>query len=309
MLGSLVRKISGFFGSGHFALLGLTTLALYEVALVVMLLLPRGEDGVTAFAEQFRLWCFGMDPATGSMPWGYVVTMLISPLMIGAMLALLWVQPLAHLLRRRPRAWLVSSVVSLAIASGALGLLAVVPGRNESGELPFPAESLRVAIPVHDFELTDHEGRPFRLSEHKGRVVLLTAVYASCGSTCPRIMTGAKEAVAALTPAEREGLTVVGVTLDPEHDTPEVLKAMVLGRQLDSSRFRFVTGEPGMVEKILDRYEFQRRRDPATGVIEHSNLFLLIDKDQRIAYRLALGDRQLRWLEQGLRTLLVETRP
>ena len=52
-----------------------------------------------------------------------------------------------------------------------------------------------------------------------------------------------------------------------------------------------------------------RKRDPETGVIDHANLFLLIDREGRLAYRLGLGERQQRWLTSALRVLLDEKGP
>ena len=57
---------------------------------------------------------------------------------------------------------------------------------------------------------------------------------------------------------------------------------------------------------MLDRMQIARERDPDSGVISHANLFLLIDRDGRLAYRLGLGERQQRWLVSALRVLLGE---
>lgn len=70
--------------------------------------------------------------------------------------------------------------------------------------------------------------------------------------------------------------------------------------------YNLVTGDPAEVERILDEMSVARIRDPETGVIEHPNLFLLLDRDGRLAYRLGLGERQQRWLSAALRVLLGE---
>ena len=44
----------------------------------------------------------------------------------------------------------------------------------------------------------------------------------------------------------------------------------------------------------------------ATRMIDHANLFLLLDREGRIAYRLSLGDQQERWLVTALQVLLRE---
>jgi protein SCO1/2 len=47
-------------------------------------------------------------------------------------------------------------------------------------------------------------------------------------------------------------------------------------------------------------------RDTDTGLIDHANLFILIDREGRVAYRFTLGERQQDWLGNALRLLLGE---
>ena len=297
-----------FVASWRFAAAALALVTSYELLLFAMLLLPSGQGDLATFAEEFRIWCFGLDPATGSMQTAYIVTMLTSPLLLAFVVLLTWGHQLAPVWRARKLAFAPWLLGAFALSLGSFALMARIPGTRESGELPFPAESLRTAIPAHDFTLTDQDGKPFTLASTRGKVVLLTAVYATCGSTCPMLMAGAKDAVAALTEEERKDLQVVGITLDPAHDTPEVLAAMVKGRELDPAVFRFVTGPVAMVEGLLDAYSVAREKNATTGMIDHANLFLLLDREHKLAYRLTLGERQQRWLVQALRLLLAEVR-
>jgi protein SCO1/2 len=149
-------------------------------------------------------------------------------------------------------------------------------------------------------------GEPVDLSRLRGKVVMLTAVYASCPHTCPVILAQAKRVIGELTDEERADLRLVGVTMDPAHDSPEVLADLAGRHGMERPVYNLVTGEPAEVERILDEMGIARTRDPETGVIEHANLFLLLDREGKIAYRLTLGDRQERWLASALRVLLRE---
>jgi protein SCO1/2 len=120
------------------------------------------------------------------------------------------------------------------------------------------------------------------------------------------ILNQTKAAIAELTPEEREGLRVIAVTMDPERDNPDVLGELAKNHGMDSTLYHLVTGDPAEVEPLLDRMQIARQRDPETGIISHANLFLLIDREGRIAYRLGLGERQQRWLTSALRVLLRE---
>jgi len=119
-------------------------------------------------------------------------------------------------------------------------------------------------------------------------------------------MAQAKAAVAALTETQRRDLTIVGITLDPENDTPERLTDMAVGQKIGAPMWNLVTGEPAKVERVLDLLSVERQRDPETGVIDHSNLFILVDREGRVAYRLTLGKQQQLWLISALQVLLAE---
>jgi protein SCO1 len=60
------------------------------------------------------------------------------------------------------------------------------------------------------------------------------------------------------------------------------------------------------VNRVLDQLEIARVREEKTGRIDHSNIFFLIDRRGKIAYRLGLGDRHEAWLVEGLESLLGE---
>ncbi len=301
-----LRAFSEFIAGWRFPVLLFGALAGFAILLGGLAVFPASESGLGAFASEFRQWCFGWDPATGRMIPMALVTALLSPVVLSAVLVVLWAEPLRaarRLPRRRVAATAILGAVMVAIACG--GLLAFEPGAA-TGALPFPAESLRTALPAPDLSLRDHEGQPVTLAALRGRVVMLTAVYARCGSTCPMILSETRAALAALEPGERADLVVLGVTLDPVHDDEATLARLALAHGLAAPSVRLLTGEPAAVERVLDRMGVARERDPVTGIIEHQNVFLLVDRRGRVAYRLALGDRQKAWLVQAIRRLIAE---
>jgi protein SCO1/2 len=91
-----------------------------------------------------------------------------------------------------------------------------------------PARALlRVGDPLPDFAMTTQEGCPLRLSDLRGRVVVLTFIYTRCPlpDYCP--LTDRKFArLAALVrpaPGLSDRVRLLSISIDPEHDTPEVL--------------------------------------------------------------------------------------
>ncbi len=305
LIDRLLRKLEEFLSGSRFALMALSILLSMELLLLAMLLLPTAPQGLGAFAEEFRVWCFGYDAATGKLQMGYVVVLLAHPPVLGSVVFLVWYKPLREMLRAPLRA-LPYLGSALAIVTVAAVLLVSLGSEASATELPFPAEALRLSQPAPEFELADQNGERVSLGDLRGRVAVVTGVYAGCPHTCPLIMAQAKRAIAALDPDQRAGVSFVAITLSPERDDRAALAALAARENVQAPAYRFLTGQPAQVNALLDRLDIARRLNPRTGMIEHANLFLLYDRKGRLSYRLTLGERQERWLAQALRVLLAE---
>ncbi|MFN7133870.1 MAG: SCO family protein, partial [Myxococcales bacterium] len=306
----LLRALHRLFASWRFPAFAISLLLTYKLLLLVVLLLPVDASALGRFAEEFKTWCFGYDPATGRMERMYVAMMLTEPVALASILSIVWFRELKELWRAPRQALPFASAALAVVAAGALsfGALAGTARADPQAALPFPCEQLRTAYEAPPLRLLDHEGNEATLEQHRGRVVLLTGVYATCGMTCPMILAQAKRALAALPEAQRREVTVLAVTLDPERDTPELMSQMAAAQGVSAPAFRLLSGEPGHVNAVLNRLDIARSRDPDTGIISHANLFLLVDRDGRIAFRFSLGERQEAWLIKALEHLLHDPR-
>jgi protein SCO1 len=303
MLDKLANTISGW----RFAAFIITLAVAVTLILVAILLIPASQTGLGAFATDFKIWCFGYDPATGGMEWAYVVVMLANPLILATFVYLVWFRDLHEALHRKRRSVATTAAVGL-LAAGMLGggLFALGPKKVEATQLPFPAERLRTELEPPDFELIDQQGETVSLEALRGQVVLVTAIYASCHTACPMIVIQTRKALNGLTDEQREEVTVVAITLDPENDTPESLPAAAEAHQFEAPLWRFVSGEPDTVNDVLDKLGVSRFANEETGEIDHANMFFLIDRQGKIAFRLNLGDRHATWLKTGLEVLIEE---
>lgn len=308
-IGYALERLQSLFASWVFAAVVLTALGSFEVLAIAMLLIPGGEGALGAFAEEFRTWCFGYDPATGSMQWAYTTMMMAHPFVLGGLVGALWWRPLSEAWRHRRVALLSTTFASLGSAALAVLAMALMSGPASATELPFPAEALRVRHAPPSFELTDQDGRRITLAALQGDVVVITGIYATCGHTCPRIMAQIDGALSALSPAARRDVRVLAITLNPEHDTREVMAQAAERYEVSAPTHHLLSGSPDRIEPLLDRLEIARRKDPHTGVIDHANVFIVIDRSGHVAYRFALGERQEQWLARALAVLAAEPRP
>jgi protein SCO1/2 len=156
---------------------------------------------------------------------------------------------------------------------------------GRSGSLGF-AGAAQELEPAPEFALVDQDGRPVTLDSLRGQVVMLDFVYTHCPGPCP-ILTGTHVAVQrALPPELAPKVRFVSISLDPGRDTPEALRRYAEAHGADLARWSFLTGEPGTVEDVLQRYGVGAT--PAeNGEIEHLVVTYLIDAEGRVARRFA----------------------
>ena len=139
-------------------------------------------------------------------------------------------------------------------------------------------------VEAPDFELTDHRGQRFSLTQLRGKAVLLDFIFTRCAGPCPLLTRAHAEVQRALGDGVRERTHFVSVSLDPEYDTPERLAAY--GRKLgcDLETWSFLTGSAEEVQSVIDAYHIGTVRQP-DGSLDHQVPTLLIDPHGQIAQR------------------------
>lgn len=296
-----------FLGAGLPVFL-LAAVTVYEAFLLALVFAPEGAGWWGAFAREFRVWCFSYDPRTGGMEWSAVGMMVLEPLFVVIVAVVLWRRALGTL---RSLAVCLShwqpAVAGVAASAAAALLLLSFGGVNAEEALPpFPGERIRTQLIPPAFRLTDQTGRPCSLSDMRGRVVLLTGVYAMCTTSCPQILIETRKLIESLPAEARERLRVVALSLNPEYDTSELMAAMAAAYGFTHPEFRYLNGEPKLMHGLLEQLQFARVRNPDTGLIDHANLLILIDSRGAIAYRFNLNPRHQAWMREAIIALSAE---
>jgi protein SCO1/2 len=154
-----------------------------------------------------------------------------------------------------------------------------------------------------DFALTDHNGKPRRLADFKGRAVLMFFGYTQCPDVCPSTMGSMRELMAKLGP-DAERVQVLFVTVDPERDTPQLLAQYVpvfhssfLGLYGDAAATAATAGE----FKIF--YRKQPGKTPSTYTVDHTAGIYLFDPRGRLRLYIRHGETPER-MAQDIKRLL-----
>jgi protein SCO1/2 len=137
---------------------------------------------------------------------------------------------------------------------------------------------------VPEIALTDQDGKTRSFAELRGRFVLVDFVYTHCPGPCP-IQTGIHvDAQRRLPPALREATRFVSISLDPERDTPDRLRAYAEKRGADLASWSFLTGQTEVVDGVLRSFGVGRAPGK-DGEIDHLVVSFLVDPEGRIARR------------------------
>lgn len=83
------------------------------------------------------------------------------------------------------------------------------------------------AVQLADFQLSDGDGQPFDKSKLKGRWTVVTFGFTQCPDVCPMTLGYFRDEIAKLDPDTKKNTQFVFVSVDPEHDTPSMLKKYV----------------------------------------------------------------------------------
>ncbi|MEE9614030.1 MAG: SCO family protein [Thermodesulfobacteriota bacterium] len=136
-----------------------------------------------------------------------------------------------------------------------------------------------------DFTLVNQDGEEVSLSDWRGKVVVITYIYTHCTYACPLLES--KLITLQNTFGERLGkdLILVSMTVDPERDTPEALRAHARLLGADPTGWVFLTGSREDIDKALAAYKIRYTKSK-DGEYNHTNSTTIIDREGNLAYRL-----------------------
>ncbi|WP_409417463.1 SCO family protein [Flavobacterium sp. PS2] len=139
--------------------------------------------------------------------------------------------------------------------------------------------------PAPKFELTNQDNVKISNETYKGKVYVLEFFFTTCPSICPKMNLSMLEIEKKFFGNPNFG--IVSITIDPAHDTPQVLKdhAKMLG--VKSSNWNFLTGDKNVIMDLSNKgfNLYAGANSKVSGGFEHSGLFALIDKNGNIRCR------------------------
>ncbi|HEY5778317.1 MAG TPA: SCO family protein [Terrimicrobiaceae bacterium] len=128
------------------------------------------------------------------------------------------------------------------------------------------------------FTFTAQDGSTVSTADFKGKIWVANFIFTRCAGPCP-LMTSRMAEVNQALGKKATDVELVTITVDPEYDTPEVLKEY--GDQVGASpdRWKFLTGPKDQIETVVMKGFLQALSREPSGVPIHSTRFVLVDRD------------------------------
>lgn len=164
---------------------------------------------------------------------------------------------------------------------------------------------------VPDFSLMDRHGKPFTQADVAGRIIIADFFFTRCTTICPKMSVQMQQLQLKLNDAAYDDVVFLSHTVDPEHDTPDVLDSYARRLEADDRRWKFLTGPATDIYRLGNAgYLLSALEDSASAErFLHDSRFVLVDKERHIrGYYEGTTAEGMNALAADLKMLLKEER-
>jgi protein SCO1/2 len=139
--------------------------------------------------------------------------------------------------------------------------------------------------PAPSFSLTNQSNKNITNETYNGKVYVLEFFFSTCPTICPKMNANLKDVMQQFKGLKDFG--IASITINPENDTPEVLKKHAEDLEINAANWHFLTGDKEYIFKIANKgfNMYAAENSKVNGGFEHSGLFALIDKEGNIRCR------------------------
>ena len=166
--------------------------------------------------------------------------------------------------------------------SSLAALLALLLAACDGGQPKFKSTDITGVDYGRSLELTDHNGKPRRLEDFRGKAVVVFFGFTRCPDVCPTTLADVAQAIKQLGP-DADRVQVLLVTVDPERDTQKVLADYVTAFD---PRFLGMVGDLEATRRVAKEFKvyFEKRpgKTPDAYSVDHSAQSYVIDREGRL---------------------------
>lgn len=149
---------------------------------------------------------------------------------------------------------------------------------QEKKEKQAEVKSLTESIFVLDSKWQNQEGQELQLKDLKGKNLVVVMIFTSCTTACPILVADMRAVAAKIDPKKLKETTMLLVSIDPENDTPEVLKAYAKQNNMYGEPWLFIRSDKESVRELANVLAVKYKKISPI-VFSHSNIISVFNKN------------------------------
>lgn len=181
--------------------------------------------------------------------------------------------------------------------------IATDPAASYDRDAALQISQAAIGNALGDHVLTNPDGDAVRLSDYRGKPLLISMIFTSCHHICPTTTKNIDTATLAAAEAlGAESFEIVSIGFDTKKDTPEAMRAFAREQGIDADNWQFLSATANTVDALSHDLGFQFF--PSPRGFDHLNQLTIIDRDGKV-YSQVYGMRfELPWLVEPLKQLV-----
>lgn len=136
---------------------------------------------------------------------------------------------------------------------------------------------LKESIFLLDSKWQNQEGKELQLKELKGKNLVFVMIFTSCQTACPILVADMQKIAAKIEPNKLKETTMVLVSIDPDNDTPAVLKKYAAERKMVGEPWLFLTSDKESIRELANVLAVKYKKISPI-IFSHSNIITVFNK-------------------------------
>lgn len=156
---------------------------------------------------------------------------------------------------------------------------------KENKEKPTQDKALDGSIFVLDSKWENQDGKEIQLKDLKGKNIVAVMIFTSCTTACPILVAEMQKIATKIDPKKLKETTMLLISIDPENDTPEVLKAYAKQNNMSEEPWLFLRSDKESVRELANVLAVKYKKISPI-VFSHSNIITVFNKNGEMVNQL-----------------------
>ncbi|MEC5164641.1 protein SCO1/2 [Flavobacterium sp. PL11] len=131
---------------------------------------------------------------------------------------------------------------------------------------------------------TDQNGKNLEMKDLKGKVLVMVMIYTSCKAACPRLVADMRNIEQRIPEKIKDNVQFVMVSIDPEVDTPQRLKAFAIENKMDGDQWLFLRSTEENTREFAAVLAVNYKKIAPLD-FSHSNIISVFNAEGELAYQ------------------------